>query len=146
MVGAGETGWAAGRCNSGGNRHGKDRFAGQAAITRGSLDAEQPKERSLARMSRAGATKAVLAFRPPTALPTFPAMRQGMRPGPGGIGCTAGRWGVPPIAPLPPRGYTATIVSRGAGGPPLTRERRRRSMARGTLYLPLMIAVAVSAA
>ena len=86
MVGAVETGWAAGRCSSGGNHHGKDRFAGQAAITRGLLDAELPKGRSLARMSRAGATKAVLALRPPTEFPTFLAMRQGMRPGPGGIG------------------------------------------------------------
>jgi hypothetical protein len=42
--------------------------------------------------------------------------RRAHSPGPGGVGCPAGRWGVRPIAPLPPRGYTATIVSRGAGG------------------------------
>ena len=86
MVGAVETGWAAGRCSSGGNHHGKDRFAGQAAITRGLLDAERPKERSLARMSRAGTTLCGAVIRPPTEFPIVPAMRQGMRPGPGGIG------------------------------------------------------------
>src|SRR5688572_17933891 len=69
------SGWCSGdrvsssRAASGGNHHGKDRFAGQAAITRGSLNVELPTERSLARMSWAGATKAVLAIRPPTALP-----------------------------------------------------------------------------
>jgi hypothetical protein len=41
---------------------------------------KRPKERSLARMSRAGTTKAVLVIRPPTEVPLFPRCGRGCAP------------------------------------------------------------------
>src|SRR5215210_4461562 len=53
------------------------------------------------------------------------------------------RWVVRPIAPPRPRGYTAISFSEEQGARPCPAKGGGIHMARGTLYLPLMIAAAV---